>query len=52
MEDDDDRDFTCLDLAKLSPLTCVLEQSDPDAEKLPRQFQVGGDDLYAETAVF
>jgi hypothetical protein len=37
---------------ELPPSTCVLEQSSEHTQKLPRQFGVGGDDLYSGTAVF
>jgi hypothetical protein len=52
MEDDDERFFETLDPAKLLPFTCVLEPSSEHTQKLPRQFGVGGDDLYSGTAVF
>jgi hypothetical protein len=50
--EDEDRDFAALDPAKLLPFTCVLEQSNLEAKKLPPQFIAGTDDLYTGSKVF
>ena len=48
MEDD----FFQLDPAKLLPLSRILEQSRPEAKKLPPEFNAGTDDLCTESKVF
>ena len=50
--EDDDRDYSQLDPAKLLPFTRILEESNPEAKKLPPQFIAGTDDLYTGAKVF
>jgi hypothetical protein len=50
--EDDGRDFSQLGPAKLLPFSRILEQSSPEAKKLPPEFIAGTDDLYTRSKVF